>query len=267
MVAALVPTLVGQVFAEMIESLTTALGNHGYQVLVGQMGYENSREDQLLRAIIGRRPDAIVITGIMHSPESRRLLATSGIPVVETWDYTPTPVDMLVGLSHESLGYEVCRFLHARGRQQLATIVGGDERAVRRKNGFVAAARSFGLPTPKVQVVPAPTTHTHGRAAMQALLALPDRTEAVFCSSDALAQGVLTEARVRGIDVPRDLAVVGFGDLEFAASVSPALTTVRIDGDRMGVCAAQMIVDRIEGRAIAERIVDMGFSIVERETA
>jgi len=86
----------------------------------------------------------------------------------------------------------------------------------------------------------------------------------VFCSSDLLALGVLTEARVRGVDVPRQLAVIGFGDLAFAADLDPALSTVRIKGDAIGRQAAQFIVDRVEGREVPERVVDIGFSIIER---
>ena len=89
----------------------------------------------------------------------------------------------------------------------------------------------------------------------------------MFCSSDLLALGVMTEAQARGIAVPAQLAVVGFGDLEFAADLHPALTTVRIDGTAIGRQAARFIVDRAEGRQVGPRVVDIGFSIVDRDSA
>jgi len=67
--------------------------------------------------------------------------------------------------------------------------------------------------------------------------------------------------------VPEQLAVVGLGDLEFAASLQPALTTVRIDGTRIGRTAAQFIDDRAEGRTVNTPIVDIGFEIVSRASA
>ena len=91
--------------------------------------------------------------------------------------------------------------------------------------------------------------------------------DAVFCSSDLLALGVITEAQSRSIGVPGDLAVVGFGDLEFAADTNPALTTVHIDAAAIGREAARFIVDRAEGRPVEPRIVDVGFSIVDRQSA
>ena len=89
----------------------------------------------------------------------------------------------------------------------------------------------------------------------------------MFCSSDLLALGVLTEARVQGWAVPQRLAVIGFGDLEFAADLDPALSSVRIQGGDIGRQAARFIVDRVEGREVAEKVVDIGFSIVERQSA
>ena len=264
LVAAVVPTIAGPVFLETVQSLTEALAERGYQLMLGQAGYAGGREDALLEAIIGRRPDGIVLTGIMHSAEGRRRLLASGIPVVETWDLTPTPIDMLVGFSHVEVGRAVAAYLHGKGRRRLAVVAGDDERAVRRTESFRAAARSLGLPEVQVVVVPAPTTLRAGRDALGELLRRGADTDAVFCSSDLLALGVLTEARVRAVTVPDRLAVIGFGDLVFAADLEPALSSVHIKGGAIGRHAARFIVDRVEGREVAERVVDIGFSIIER---
>jgi LacI family transcriptional regulator, gluconate utilization system Gnt-I transcriptional repressor len=264
LVAAVVPTIAGPVFLETVQSLTEALAERGYQLMLGQAGYSGGREDALLEAIIGRRPDGIVLTGIMHSVEGRRRLLASGIPVVETWDLTPTPIDMLVGFSHVEVGRAVASYLQRRGRRRLAVVAGDDERALRRTDAFRAAAQALGLAEPSVVTVPAPTTLKSGREALVALLRESADIDAVFCSSDLLALGVMTEARVRGLPVPRQLAVIGFGDLAFAADLDPALSTVRIKGDAIGRQAAQFIVDRVEGREVPERVIDIGFSVVER---
>jgi LacI family gluconate utilization system Gnt-I transcriptional repressor len=267
LVAAVVPTISGPVFLQTVQSLTEALAERGYQLMLGQSGYVDSREDALLEAIIGRRPDGIVLTGIMHSPEGRKRLLAAGIPVVETWDLTPTPLDMLVGFSHVEVGRAVVHFLHARGHRRLAVVAGDDERSKRRHQAFRDAARAAGLREVPVIYVPAPTTLKSGRSALAELLQASPDIDAVFCSSDLLALGVMTEAQARGLAMPQQLAVVGFGDLEFAADLHPALTTVRIDGKAIGRQAAQFIVDRAEGRQTGPRVVDIGFSIVERASA
>ena len=267
LVAAVVPTISGPVFLETVQSLTAALAERGYQLMLGQSGYDLAREDALLEAIIGRRPDGIVLTGILHSVEGRRRLLAAGIPVVETWDLTPTPLDMLVGFSHAEVGRAVVDFLRAKGRRRLAVVAGDDERSRRRHQAFCDAARAAGLPEVPLIYVPAPTTLGSGRRALAELLAGTPGIDAVFCSSDLLALGVMTEAQARGIAVPQQLAVVGFGDLEFAADLHPALSTVRIDSAAIGRQAARFIVERAEGREVAERVVDIGFSIVDRASA
>lgn len=265
MVAVLVPTVSG-FFSRLIEALTHAFEPRGYQLMLAQTGYGRAQE-QLLRTVVGRRPDGIVLTGVNHAPAVRELLATSGIPVVETWDVTPEPIDMLVALSHEKISAEVCRYLASRGRRRLAVLSGDDERASRRNAVFVRTAESLGLVPPVVLRSPAPTGHAEGRAALGLLLAREPAVDGVFCSSDPFALGVMTEARVRGIAVPGQLAVVGAGDIDMAASVVPSLTTVWIDVGQMGECVARLILDRVEGREGGSRVVHLAFSLVARDSA
>jgi LacI family transcriptional regulator, gluconate utilization system Gnt-I transcriptional repressor len=266
LVAAVVPTISGPVFLSTVQSLTEALAERGYQLMLGQSGYAGTREDALLEAIIGRRPDGIVLTGILHSNEGRKRLLASGIPVVETWDLTPTPIDMLVGFSHAEVGRAVARFLQGKGRRRFAVVAGDDERAKRRLAAFQAEAQALGLAEVRAVLVPAPTTLKSGRAALGQLISADARLDAVFCSSDLLALGVMTEARARGVLIPQQLAVIGFGDLDFAGDLVPALSTVHIKGDAIGRQAALFIVDRAEGRAVPDRVIDIGFEIVERQS-
>jgi LacI family gluconate utilization system Gnt-I transcriptional repressor len=175
---------------------------------------------------------------------------------------------MLVGFSHERMGADVCQFLVRKGRKRLALITADSPRALQRAEAFISAAARLRLRAPLVEVLPAPTgDHAAGRAALARLLAASKTIDGVYCASDMLALGVLTEARVRGIAVPGALAVVGSGDLDFAASISPSLTTVRVDLARIGSLAARYVVDRIEGRDVAEPSVNVGHDIVERDSA
>jgi len=267
LVAALIPTIAGSVFLETVQALTDTLAAQGFQLMLGQSGYSGAREDALIDAIVGRRPDGIVLTGIMHSPEGRRRLLASGIPVVETWDLTPTPIDMLVGFSHEKVGMQAAAWLHRKGYRRLGIVTAEDHRAGLRRAGFEAGLRELGVKSVPACVVSAPSTLGNGRAALLDLLAQDARLDAIFCSSDVLAHGVLTEAQAQGIGVPGQLAVMGFGNLGFAADIHPALTTVHVDGAAIGEQAARFIVERAEGRDTGPRVRDIGFSIVERASA
>jgi LacI family gluconate utilization system Gnt-I transcriptional repressor len=276
LVAAIVPSLAGPVFQAMVQSLIGELGVHGYQLMLGQSGYGVQEDDALLNAIIGRRPDGLVLGGVVPSEEGRQRLRASGIPVVETWDMVVDPIDMLVGFSHEEIATAVADLLLERGRTHLAFVGGSHARALRRARAFVEAARRHEGRHPATRqvvsvAVEAPAGVRSGRDALKDILARQPRTDAIFCSSDLLALGVLTEARAMGLRVPEDLAVVGFGDLPFAADIAPALTTVRIDDAAIGRHAARFIIQRAGAGAgadvLRERVVDVGFSIVERESA
>jgi len=265
LVAAIVPTIGNSIFAEAVECLTDRLGEAGYKVLLGLSGYPASREDELLATVLSRRPDAVFLTGITHSPQSRQRLLAAKIPVVETWDLTPTPIDMLVGFSHEKLGRAVAAYLIGKGYRRLGLVWASDERAAVRRRGFEEAAAERGVTDIQVAILPAPGNLKLGREGLAKLLDGPQPPDAVFCSSDALAQGVLTEAQARGLSVPGDLAIMGFGDLEFAPYTYPALSTVRIDRQAIGRLSAEAMLARFEDKPV-EKIVDIGFEIVERES-
>ena len=89
----------------------------------------------------------------------------------------------------------------------------------------------------------------------------------IFCSSDLLAHGVLIEAAARGLDVPADVAVMGFGDQDFAAEVAPRLTTIRVDREAFGRAAADALLVRLDGGASPVLSIDLGFEIVRRDSA
>ena len=267
LIAAVVPSIVVSVFVETIETLNNTLFEAGYQLMLGQTGYSSEREETLLEAIIGRRPDGIFLTGIMQSSKGRMRLLASGIPVVETWDLTPTPIDMLIGFSHSDIGREVAHFLMTKGRKRFALILADDERGIRRATAFQNAVVQRGLPSVVVDNVGSLRTLQSGREALSRILVQAPETDAVFCSSDLIAMGVLTEAMARGIAVPQRLSIVGFGDVPYVADMVPALTTVHINGSDIGRMAADYLIARAEGQPVERPIVDVGFSIVQRDSA
>ena len=262
MVAGLVPTISVPQFLPTVKALTETLDAAGYQLILGQSGYDHSREEKLLNTMLSRRPDGIVITGLVHSEAAREQLRRLGIPVVETWDLSDRPVDMVVGVSLVKVGSAIAGFFLSRGWQRLAIATGDDHRAMLRCEGFLA---TVGREVPTV-VVPAPSSVEWGRRAMAQLLEKDPNIQAVYCSSDGFAHGLMIEARSRGLRIPQDLVVCGFGDADFAAHIDPSLTTAHVDGAAIGRIAAQMIIDRCQGKPVAQPIVDVGFRIIERQS-
>jgi LacI family gluconate utilization system Gnt-I transcriptional repressor len=265
MVALIVPTIANSIFAETVQATTDRLAEVGYQTILGLSGYDPQHERDLLRAILGRRPDGVILAGAQHLTETRAALLGAGIPIVEIWDMTPTPIDMLVGFSHEQVGRAVARHLHAAGYRAFGLISADDQRAMARRFGFVAELDSAGVTLVPEIIVQAPARLSLGREGFAQMLEAGHAPKVVVCSSDTIAQGVLAEAQSRGMRIPADVAVMGFGDLNFAADTWPALSTVRIDGARVGREAATAVLERLNGvESGRPGIIDVGFSIVER---
>jgi LacI family gluconate utilization system Gnt-I transcriptional repressor len=143
-----------------------------------------------------------------------------------------------------------------------------DPRVQRRFAGYQASMKAASLFDSRLIVTTSlPTSVTLGGTLFADLLAKAPDTDAVFCANDDLALGVLFECQRRHIAVPKQMAIVGFNDLEFMASAVPTLTSVRTNRYEMGRDAAAMVIETIEGRRPEQRIVDLGFTVIERESS
>jgi LacI family gluconate utilization system Gnt-I transcriptional repressor len=268
LVAILLPTIANSIFADTVQALMDRLTSAGYQTLLGLTGYSAEQEEKLIEALLGRRPDGIVLTGTLHTEASRQRLAQSGIPVVESWDLSENPLDMLVGFSHEAVGQAIARHLLDKGYRRFAVISLGDPRGLRRCNSLVEELAKHDCRDIPTQILTPPATLEVGRTGLRQLLEQGHKPDVVVCSSDTIAQGVLAEAASRGLRVPDDLAVMGFGDLSSAAHVHPPLSTVRVDGIRIGEQIASALLERFKypaGSADPLR-VDTGFSLIDRQS-
>jgi LacI family transcriptional regulator, gluconate utilization system Gnt-I transcriptional repressor len=267
MVAAVVPTISHPMFATLIDRFTATLREAGYQVMLSLTGYADpGAEDELVPGLLGRRPDGLLITGVTHSPATRQVLAEAGIPVVEIFDMTADPIDMLVGFDHDAVGAAAAEYFLARGHDTFAMFAAGDRRAMARRRGFVERATAGGGRVVDTPILPAPSTITAGRGAMRALAPRLNRRTALFCSSDLLAFGAIIEARQHGIAVPNPLAVCGFGDFEIAAANEPPVTTITVEAGRIGQDAADIILACLAGDN-AQQCIEVPFRIVHRASS
>ncbi len=267
LIAAIIPFMANSIFAEMVRAFSEILREAGYEVLLGETEFSEQREESLLKTILSRKPDGVLLTGINHTDSSRRRLLAAGIPIVETWDLTPTPLDIVIGFSHERIGHAVADFLVGQKKyEQFGIVSATDRRALIRKDAFLDALSGYGIRNVKVSNVPAPTSFQLGRQGLTQLLSMGFSKGAIFFSSDTLAQGAMAEAQLRQLAIPEQLALVGFGDQPYAAYTYPPLTTVRFDLSEIGKQAASALLARIDNKPVRKKVVDLGFNIVERAT-
>lgn len=256
-VGVLVPTIANSIFVGTVEGASETLEPCGYAVLLAQSGYDGSREEKALATLLAWRPEALVMVGSPATETGVTMLRRAGVRVVETWVLPKAPIDAAVGFDNMAVGIAVAERFIAAGRQRLAYLGGDDVRGMLRFAGLRKAACAAGLQSPRKVIV---TSHGSADAAEREVPRLGD-ADAVFTSTDAYALGVLTGLRAAGRAVPRDVALIGLGDLEIGRHINPPLTTVRIDGRRIGATAAELVLSRAQGQP---KVIDLGFEFVIR---
>ena len=273
-VAALIPSLNNSNFSDTAQGLTAAVEASGLQLLLGYTDYRIETEERLVRAMLTRRPEGVILTGGSHTPGTRAMLRSAGIPVLETWDLPAEPIEHTVGFSNAEATAELVRHLHGRGYRRIAFIGGTSNRDTRgadRRRGYAQAVRELGLPEGRViSFGQPPISMAQGGEAISLLVKQWRDVDAVICVSDLSAFGALMECHRRGWAVPKRIAIAGFGDFEVARACHPRITTVAIDCAAIGRAAGELLLRAIDAARAGHRLppetVIVPFHIEARES-
>ena len=258
-VAVLVPSLSSSNFSDTVRGINDVIEPAGMQLLLANTDYELPREEELVRAMLRYQPRCIVLTGSHHTVETHSLLARARIPIIETWDMPVNPIDRVVGFSNVDASRAMVRHLYERGYKRIAFVSSAsklDSRGIDRRRGYLKEVKASGCEPRDITKSAWTTTMAHGvamahgAAALQQLLERWPDTDAVMCASDIHAFGAIMECHRRGLNVPRDIAVAGFGDFEVSRHCYPTITTVSVDAYGIGRATGESLLaalDEAEG--------------------
>ncbi|CAN0603190.1 unnamed protein product [Ectocarpus sp. 12 AP-2014] len=153
----------------------------------------------------------------------------------------------------KTLADEVLRLGHRR-IAVISGIIDGNDRARQRLEGVKDAVLEAGLDPAKLRIVETLYEIESGAAAFEKLLSQPERPSVVICGNDVLGVGALGQAREMGMDVPGDVSITGFDDIELAKVATPALATVQVPHGKMGRTAARVLIDMIENQSVVPSV-------------
>jgi len=253
-VGALIPTMDDSIFARFIASLQRNLGDSGYSLIVGIDEFNPDLELREVRSLIESGVDGMVLCGVRRKPAAYDLLVAHRIPYLLTNVYVPSGPHACVGYDNFEGSAKAARYLLDQGHRQFGVIdypFDSNDRAQMRVEGIAAALAERGLELPSGCRVQRPYSFEDGRIGLRTLLDGAPATTAVLCGNDVLAIGALFEAQARGTSVPEELSIVGFDNLDLAAQISPALTTIDVPTAKMGKRTAETLLQMMEGQPAA----------------
>ncbi|GAA5005232.1 LacI family DNA-binding transcriptional regulator [Streptomyces siamensis] len=266
------PELVAPYFAELAAEVVVAAKEHGYTVLIEDTGGD---PDEELRIASGLTDS--LIDGVLLSPlrldQARLAALEQTVPLVLLGERSYDIAADHVLIDNAAAAREATEHLLALGRRRIAVIGHQTDppfaTSAQRMHGYFTALHAAGVPyDPRL----APPVRSFGRAegaeAMSRLLDLDHRPDAVFCFSDLLASGALRVAHERHVEVPHDMAVVGFDDLEESRYAVPSLTTVSPDKREIARMAVAALLDRMSDEpATRPTTLTAGHRLVVRESS
>jgi LacI family transcriptional regulator len=256
------PTLQHPFFARVLDGFASVVGAAGYDMLFPTA---ERRSHHFLAHARQNRLAGVLVLGDTGDEEIEELVRAELPVVCVDLQVEGSNAGCITSTNLEGAGLAV-RHLHALGHERIATVTGdpGTLAADERLRGYREAMAALGLPVRERWVLRGRFDTATGKAALPQLLACPERPTAVFAGSDMIASGLLDAALDLGVDVPRDLAVVGFDDLDFAERTQPPLTTIRQQRFRLGQAAGALLVEMVPAPAARATTVRVPVELVVR---
>lgn len=268
-VGAVIPNIENEEFIRALSALQAGLRQAGYTLVLASGGYDLDDELREATRMIERGIDGLLLIGDIHRPALFRQTARLSIPVVQAFTLSETMP--CVGFDNGEVAGQAARYLLDLGHRRIAVVTGTrheNDRGGARAAGVAAAMAARGLAIRPEHDLIVSFGISAGRDALRQLITLDDPAPtAVICGTDQLAFGVLIEAQARGIAVPGQLSVIGFNDSDYAAYLSPPLTTVRVHAAEIGRAAGAHLLARMAGRPTVRTTVIPADLIVRGSTA
>ncbi|SJZ73507.1 LacI family DNA-binding transcriptional regulator [Consotaella salsifontis] len=267
-IGAIVPTIDNAMFAQGLQALQRTLAAQDYMLLLTTNQYDIDIELKQARNLVSRGIDALILRGDAHHPALRRLLERQDIPFVHVGVYEPEKPYPSIGVDNRAAGRRIARHMIELGHERIAIVAGmqkNNDRAQARLAGMTEMLAERGCSPRPEWLQQVNYKLDEARQAARALLAMPEPPTAVICGNDVIAYGVLLEAEKLGFDVPNQLSVAGFDDLEWSRHLRPSLTTIHMPTDEIWAQAGTYLMQRLSGApAMMHRELD--FSLVVRES-
>ena len=256
----IVPDICDPFFSEIIRGIDVTAATHGYLVLIGDCAHQNQQEKTFIDLIITKQIDGMLLLGSRlpfdASIEEQRNLP----PMVMANEFAPELELPTVHIDNLTAAFGAVNYLYEQGHKLIGCIAGPEEMPLchYRLQGYVQALRRCGIMVDPQYIARGDFSFEAGSKAMQQLLDLPQPPTAVFCHSDVMALGALSQAKRQGLKVPEDLSIIGFDNIDLTQFCDPPLTTIAQPRYEIGREAMLLLLDQMQGQTVGSgsRLMD-----------
>jgi LacI family transcriptional regulator len=265
-IACIVPDITNPFYPLLIRGIQSITDGQSYDVISVNTDGSPERERHFLNWARQGRVDGMIGVFFSLRASDFKPLVEAGIPVVRIESSRkhggPVALDDIF-VDSRAAACAVTEYLIAQGHSRIAMVAGSRGPQTHRIEGYRTALANVGYE--EHVVIDEEFSELGGKRAAEAIFASAFRPTAIFAANDLMAIGVMNAARERNIEIPREIAVVGFDDISAAKLVTPPLTTVAQFQWQMGERAAQTLMERLQGtRTGPGTATEMPFDLIQR---
>ncbi|MBX2837681.1 MAG: LacI family DNA-binding transcriptional regulator [Gammaproteobacteria bacterium] len=250
---AIIPTLNNAIFAEGINAFERVARALNYTLLLSVSNYDLDEEENIVRKMVQKGVDGLMLIGNDHHASTFELLRNSGLQHVCVWAYQEDSKVPNIGFSNTDAMAVLVDHLVETGHKEIAMLSGvtkSNDRARERLMGAKQRMKYYALQLTDDRVIEVPYSIRAARTAFSQIM--ETSPSAILCGNDVIAFGAVLEAQSRGMQIPSEIAITGFDNLPLSAELSPAITTIDVLADEMGAFSANALIAAIERETAVE---------------
>jgi LacI family transcriptional regulator len=268
-IGTLIPDITNPFFALLFRGIEDALAERDFSVILANTDDEPAREERSVAMLLGRQVDGLILATARRRDQTVERLMQDGVPLVLVNRHTdPIAPNAVVPADYEGAVAAVMHLV-GLGHRRIAHIAGSEEvsTGAARRRGYRAALEQHSIPFDPDLLVEGSYRESGGYEAMRRLLSLEEPPTGVFAVNDLAAAGAIRALREVGLEVPRDVSIVGFNDLAAVTATMPSLTTLHLPVHVMGTAAAERLLARIQDGATFDEPVVLPVTLNVRESS
>ena len=260
------PSLTNQVFADILKGIEMVTDVKGYQTMITHTGYSSEKEEMRVRSLLAYNIDGLILTERNHSAATRKMIEISEVPVVELMDSVSPCIDMAVGFDNFTATKNMIHHMIDRGRRNIVYFSARqDQRSIIRQKGYEKAMDEAGLKSFTLATTES-SSYDLGARFLHKILKEYPCVDGIFSTNDDLALGVLLECQRINIEVPKQIAIVGFHGHKIGQYMNPKLASILTPRIEMGKIAAELLLKRINGETVDQKVVDLSVEYLDGES-
>jgi len=267
LIGIIIPKIDSDSISQYVSGVSEVLTKDGYHLLLANTENNSNKEIEYIETFKEANVEGIIYLGTIKTPKLSKIIKNLSIPMV----ILGQKADNASCIYHDdyNASFDLAKYALSKGHKKLCFIGATDKDIAvgqMRKKGFIDALTSAGISVSDNMLYSGSFNTDNGYKNTERILAEHPDTTAILCATDTIALGAIKCLHEKKIDIPKQIAIAGFGDSKASSVLNPTLTTVHFYYKECGIEGAKMLLDIIANNEMPIKFLKLNYKVIKNDS-